>query len=84
VLSAAAGDAVDAGQVDALVSDAVAELDADGAVAAWRLADRIALLRAADPAELEVAAAFVDVLLDRSARVRAARNRAARRLTRGT
>jgi GAF domain-containing protein len=84
VLSAAAGDAVDAGQVDALVSDAVAELEADGAVAAWRLADRIALLRAADPAELEVAAAFVDVLLDRSARVRASRNRTARRPTRGT
>jgi GAF domain-containing protein len=83
VLSGAGAPGVSEADVEGLVSDAIADLGADGAEAAWRLADRIALLRAADPAELEVAAAFIDVLIERSERVQAARSRAGRRAPRG-
>jgi GAF domain-containing protein len=61
--------------VDALVADALASLGDDGGT--WALADRIARLRAVDPAELEVVRDVLDALLRRAER-RPGRGRPAR------
>jgi GAF domain-containing protein len=52
--------------VDALVSDTLASLGDEGGI--WDLADRIARLRAVDPAELEVVRDVLDALLRRAER----------------
>jgi GAF domain-containing protein len=74
--AAAAGPAAPTDEdVDALVADALASLGDDGGT--WALADRIARLRAVDPAELEVVRDVLDALLRRAER-RPGRGRSAR------
>ena len=59
--------------IEALVAEVAAELAGDDPL--WRLADRIAQLRTADPDDLELAIDWLDALLARTRR----RNPAGRR-----
>ena len=68
-VATAAAEPVDA---DVLVSDAIAELAA-GDDALWRLADEIARLRAADPAQLDLVRELLAVLTRRAERERSTR-----------
>jgi GAF domain-containing protein len=71
-----AGDApadADAALIDALVARAVADLGRDDDSGLWRLADRVARLRDADPASVDLLADLLDVLIARSERDRALR-----------
>jgi GAF domain-containing protein len=60
--------AEDAGDVDAIVGDAVAGLARDDDDALWALADEIARLRAADPGELDLVRELLAVLVRRAER----------------
>jgi GAF domain-containing protein len=68
----AAGDAAD---VDAVVADAVATLTREEDGNLWLLADEIARLRAADPAELDLVRELLAVLVRRAERAGDARAR---------
>jgi GAF domain-containing protein len=72
-LAAIASD--DAAEVDAVVADAVAGLRSDDDNALWALADEIARLRAADPAELDLVRELLAVLVRRAERAGDARAR---------
>ena len=72
-LTAIAGD--DAAGVDDVVADAVATLDDGEDGALWALADEIARLRAADPAELDLVRELLAVLVRRAERAGEARAR---------
>ncbi len=61
--------------IDALVARATADLGRDDDSGLWRLADRVARLRDADPASVDLLADLLDVLADRAARNAAARRR---------
>lgn len=63
VLEAIGGGELDAARVDSLVGIAVERLDAASDGARWRLADRIARLRSADPGSLELAIEWLDALI---------------------
>jgi GAF domain-containing protein len=63
VLGSVAGSELDAEAVDALVAAAASDLDAASEGSRWRLADRLARLREVDPASLELAIEWLDVLL---------------------
>lgn len=63
VLAGVGGDGLDAATLDELVASASARLDAAGDGARWRLADRIARLRDADPESLELAIDWLDALI---------------------
>lgn len=63
VLGEIAGTDLDGATVDSLVGIAADRLDAASDGARWRLADRIARLRAADPASLELAIDWLDALI---------------------
>jgi GAF domain-containing protein len=65
----AGGDA-DGETIEALVAAATAELGRDDDSGLWRLADRVARLRDADPASVELLADLLDVLVARSERDR--------------
>jgi hypothetical protein len=67
VLTAAA-DPGRAGEVDAIVADATTGLDADGSDPLWALADEIARLATADPAELDLVRELLAVLVRRAER----------------
>jgi GAF domain-containing protein len=69
----AAGDGTN-GDVERVVDDAIAGLDADGADPLWALADQIARLRSVDPAQLDLVRELLAVLVDRAGRGRAARD----------
>ena len=60
------GDALDAAAIDALLEAASEGLAGDDPL--WRLADRIARLRAADPDDLDLAVDWLDALLARTER----------------
>jgi len=60
-------DPLDAGAIDALLVAAAERLGGDDDPL-WRLADRIARLRVADPDDLELAVAWLDALLARAGR----------------
>ena len=62
-------------EVDAIVADAVAGLGSDDDGALWALADEIARLRAADPAELDLVRELLAVLVRRAERAGDARAR---------
>ena len=66
--------AADAG-LDALIAAEVRTLDADADDPLWALADQIALLRAADPGQLELVRDLLAVLVRRADRGRAGRSR---------
>jgi GAF domain-containing protein len=55
--------ALDPAMVETLVAASADDLDAASDGARWRLADRLARLRAADPASLELAIEWLDALL---------------------
>jgi GAF domain-containing protein len=74
VLLGASADPATDRDVDALIAAEVATLDADGDDPLWALADEIALLRAAEPAELELVRDLLAVLVRRTA-TRQARGR---------
>jgi GAF domain-containing protein len=61
--------------VDAVVADAVAQLAGEEDGALWALADEIARLRAADPAELDLVRELLGVLVSRAERAGDARAR---------
>ena len=63
VLAGVGGGRLDAATLDELVASASAGLDAADDGARWRLADRIARLRDADPESLELAIDWLDVLI---------------------
>jgi GAF domain-containing protein len=65
----------DAESVDAVVADAVASLAGDEDGALWAVADEIARLRAADPAELDLVRELLAVLVRRAERAGDARAR---------
>jgi GAF domain-containing protein len=65
----------DAESVDAVVADAVASLAGDEDGALWAVADEIARLRAADPAELDLVRELLAVLVRRAERAGEARAR---------
>jgi GAF domain-containing protein len=77
LLSAALGSiAADGGaDVDAVVADAVASLESADDGALWALADEIARLRAADPAELDLVRELLGVLVRRAERTGDGRGR---------
>jgi GAF domain-containing protein len=64
-----------ASETERVVDDAVAGLDDGTADPLWALADQIARLRAADPAQLELVRDILAVLVDRVERGRPARDR---------
>jgi len=68
-----AGGAVD--DLDSIIAAEVRSLDGDGNEPLWALADQIALLRAADPGQLELVRDLLAVLVRRSDRRRAERSR---------
>lgn len=71
-----AADAADgAPDLDALIEAEVQDLDADGDDPLWALADQIALLRAADPGQLELVRDLLAVLVRRAERGRGGRGR---------
>jgi GAF domain-containing protein len=72
-LSAIAGD--DASSVEAVVADAVATLAREEDGTLWALADEIARLRSADPAELDLVRELLGVLVRRAERAGVARAR---------
>ena len=75
-LTTIAGDGTDgAADVDAVVEDAVAALARDDDGALWALADEIARLRAADPAQLDLVRELLGVLVRRAERTGDARSR---------
>jgi len=65
----------DAESVDAVVADAVASLAGEEDGALWAVADEIARLRAADPAELDLVRELLAVLVKRAERAGDARAR---------
>jgi GAF domain-containing protein len=67
---AAADGAADAAAVDALVARATDDLGRDDDSGLWRLADRVARLRDADPASVGLLADLLDVLVVRTERER--------------
>jgi GAF domain-containing protein len=69
-VGAASGDAL-----DAIIAAEIRTLDADAGDPLWALADQIALLRAADPAQLELVRDLLAVLVRRADRGRAGRSR---------
>ncbi len=75
-LQALGGDAVSDEGVDELVSAAVAGLDASDDSRLWRMADEVARIRTADPAQLELVGDILAVLADHAER---SRSRARRR-----
>jgi len=78
LLRAVLADATDpatAEDVDAIVADAVAGLDADADDPLWALADQIARLRSADPAQLDLVRELLAVLVRRAERGGAGRGR---------
>ncbi|MEO5939871.1 MAG: GAF domain-containing protein [Candidatus Limnocylindrales bacterium] len=76
VLVAAAGDPAATGAaLDALIAAEIRSLDADGDDPLWALADQVALLRAADPGQLELVRDLLAVLVRRAERGRAGRSR---------
>jgi GAF domain-containing protein len=68
-----AGSVADA--LDSIIARAVRALDGDGNDPLWALADQIALLRAADPDQLELVRDLLAVLVRRADRTRATRPR---------
>jgi GAF domain-containing protein len=72
---AAATEAPDAVDIGTIVADAVAGLDDADADPVWALADQIASLRAADPAELDLVRELLAVLVRRAAARAEARGR---------
>jgi GAF domain-containing protein len=70
----AAGPATGAA-LDALIATEIGRLDADGDDPLWALADQVALLRAADPGQLELVRDLLAVLVRRAERGRAGRGR---------
>jgi GAF domain-containing protein len=73
-----AADAADAGgdtALEAIIAAEIRTLDADGDDPLWALADQIALLRAADPSQLELVRELLAVLVRRADRGRAGRVR---------
>jgi GAF domain-containing protein len=70
----ASGDPIDA-ELEAIIAAEVRTLDADDDDPLWALADQIALLRAADPGQLELVRDLLEVLVRRSDRGRAGRPR---------
>jgi GAF domain-containing protein len=56
----------DSGDVDAVVTDAIATLDGDGDDTLWALADEIARVRGADPSELDLAREMLAVVARRA------------------
>ncbi len=69
----ASGGAIDA--LDSIIAAEIRTLDADGDDPLWALADQIALLRAADPGELELVRDLLAVLVRRAGRGRSGRTR---------
>jgi GAF domain-containing protein len=65
--------AIDA--LDSIIAAEIRTLDADGDDPLWALADQIALLRAADPGQLELVRDLLAVLVRRADRGRSARTR---------
>lgn len=63
------------GGLDAIIAAEIDALDADGDDPLWALADEIALLRAADPGQLEIVRDLLAVLVQRADRGRGARGR---------
>jgi GAF domain-containing protein len=63
-------DAADAAAIDALVARATGDLGRDDDSGLWRLADRVARLRDADPASIDLLADLLDVLVARTERER--------------
>jgi GAF domain-containing protein len=63
----------EAALLDDLVARATADLDRDDESGLWRLADRVARLRDADPASVDLLADLLDVLVARGARERSRR-----------
>jgi GAF domain-containing protein len=57
------GDDLPAGEIDALVTAVAERLDGDADSARWRLADRLARLRDADPEAMDLAVDWLDALL---------------------
>jgi GAF domain-containing protein len=74
----AAGDPGNAEEVDAIVAGAVAGLDADGTDPLWALADEVARLAAADPAQLDLVRELLAVLVGRAGRASATRSHSGR------
>jgi GAF domain-containing protein len=74
----AAGDPGNAEEVDAIVGGAVAGLDADGTDPLWALADEVARLAAADPAQLDLVRELLAVLVRRAGRASATRSHSGR------
>jgi GAF domain-containing protein len=62
-LSDLLGDEVPAGDIDPLVTAVAERLDGEADGARWRLADRLARLRDADPEAMDLAVAWLDALL---------------------
>jgi putative methionine-R-sulfoxide reductase with GAF domain len=62
-LAALLGDTVPGGDIDALVTAVAEGLDDEADGARWRLADRLARLREADPETMDLAVAWLDALL---------------------
>ncbi len=62
--------AADEAAIDALVARATAELGRDDDSGLWRLAERVARLREADPAAVDLLADLLDVLAARAERTR--------------
>jgi GAF domain-containing protein len=60
--------------LDSIIAAEVRSLDADGDDPLWALADQIALLRAADPSQLELVRDLLAVLVRRADRGRSARS----------
>ena len=76
VLLAADGQPIATGAaLDALIAAEIRTLDADGDDPLWALADQVALLRAADPGQLELVRDLLAVLVRRAERGRPGRNR---------
>ena len=74
VLTAAADGTEAEADVDRVVADAIADLDPEGADPLWALADEIARLRAADPAQLDLVRELLAVLVRRADRPRPGRD----------
>jgi len=62
-------------ELDSIIAAEIRSLDADGDDPLWALADQIALLRAADPSQLELVRDLLAVLVRRADRGRSARGR---------
>jgi GAF domain-containing protein len=60
--------------LDSIIAAEIRSLDADGADPLWALADQIALLRAADPSQLELVRDLLAVLVRRADRGRSPRS----------